>query len=471
MQPNLPHNLDAERSVLGAIILDPLAAISCLGALDADQFYGQANRRTYALLREMITAHELPGDREDTVLILEGARKRGILDEIGGTQYILSLVETVPTAFHAAQYADVVRATHTRRQAMMHCQNALQALCGDASTIETVSQTMANLRALNMGSEVETINETLKRCAAQMDTFREQQLRPWLRTGWANLDTGFVSLRKAAVVVIAGQTGMGKSTFLANLLWSFIRSGHRGLLATTEMLTEHYGFLLLSIATGIPSLKLESGHMRDEEFKLYSETMGAMSEMPLALTFARGMSISELGAIARREHLTQPLGWLAIDYRDGLKINTKAENMNQAVTQQMAEIADLAGSLEIPVLLVCQLNRALGSDDKRPVLRNLRESGSIEQIADAVVFVYRLARDSREVADSAALRNVTEIIVGKQRRGETFTALMDFQTHCGRIVTLDSQREDAYRSVTGLSFNLPRDFDDTRSENGQGGQT
>ena len=456
MRPS-EHNPDPEKAVLASLVMEPIASWAEVSFLKPADFYATVHQELFKLLTEMIQTHEIPGDQEDLVLIQHGAERRGILDHVGGVRLLTDLLNILPTAAHARQYAEVVKRQSVRRQVIRQCSAALDGLNNSAFTEEIVADLLGSLKTLDMGSPVLTAEQTMNAVMRQIDEFKTQLRAPWLTTGFRILDGRFVSLRKASVIVIAGQTSMGKSTFLANMLRHWISTGHRGLLCTTEMLPEHYGLLLVSQITGIPGVRIESNNVRDEESRQVGETIGQLAARPLLVYFARGKTVREIAALARQEHTREPLTWLAIDYRDGLKTG-KAENQNQAVSAQMNEIAALAGELQIPVVVVCQLNRNLDKrDDSRPQLSNLRDSGSIEQVADGVILLYWRGRYDREMSD--VVRHVTEVHVAKQRRGEVFEAAIAFSRVCGRMSDLDSQTMDAYCGHTG-NQNLRRPADE-----------
>lgn len=415
-----PHNVPAEQSVLGGLMLDPKRSADVFDLLTAADFY----RRDHQLIYTAILEASGKGKPFDSVTLGEWFESRGLLDSVDGGAYLIDLAKTTPSAANIRAYAEIVKEKSKLRGAI-EIGTGLINLGYEPDgreAIEVISEAQSRLSRLvldDADADLEESGDVVD--AMYKGLIRRHELGgalDGLPTGLTELDKLLNGLKPGLLYIIAGRPAMGKSTLALNIAEVIsVSRGKRGAVFSFEMpATEMMGRMACSVGD-IEHDHFRTGKLTGEEWELMSMAMKRLKQAPLFLSSPGNSRIEALVARVRRLHAKAPLHYIVVDYLQLL--DTKgAQNREQGIAEISRQLKMLAIDMHIPVIALSQLNRGLETrNDKRPVMSDLRESGAIEQDADAIVFVYRdevYTKDSYE-------KGTAELIIGKQRDGPTGT--------------------------------------------------
>src|ERR687897_563477 len=376
-----PHDLDAERAVIGAMLVSETAVAAVAERLAAEDFYSEVHRIIYGAMMRLYSR----GEPIDQLTLTNELRSVNEFERIGGRPYVFQIVESVPTAANAGRYADIVRGK-------------------------------ALLRAIiDVGSRITE------------DAFREPEDEvTGVETGFEDLDRLTTGFHKSDLIILAARPAMGKTALSLNAIWHAAREKKMPVaIFSLEMSKEQLVQRLISQTTRIPTQALRSGNVRAEDWPKLVRGVAEVSRAPIWIDDTAGVTLMEIRAKVRRlaSQLNVvgelPLSLVVVDYLQlmvGSEARNRAENRQQEVSEISRGLKVLARDLDVPVLAIAQLSRAVESrHDKRPLLSDLRDSGAIEQDADMVMFLYR---DEYYNSDSDD-KGIAEIIVGKHRNGPT----------------------------------------------------
>jgi replicative DNA helicase len=413
----LPHSVEAEEAVLGSLLIDPESLHRITPFLRADDFYIIRNRWVYE------TCLALSERREpiDFVTATEELSRRGQLGEIGGPAFVSHLVNVVPTAIHAEGYARIVERKALRRRLLQMCSDVAQ-LAYDEATDEDdlLDRTervflVAVQRSESRGPRAlpEVAKEYYEHIAYHAEHPDELLGVP---TGFVDLDRLLGGLQKGDMDIVAGRPSTGKTSIMLNIaLNATLKFNLNALFFSLEMPARQLAGRLIAQQSGIDAQRLRHGRLNDDEWPALVQTVGGL---PTALWIddTPGLTPLQLRSKARRLALQHPPDLILIDYLQLMSGGGRHENRNQEMTAISHAIKDLARELDVPVLAASQLSRAVESrQDKRPVLSDLRDSGSLEQDGDVVMFIHREDMHNR----NSDRKNVAELIVAKHRNGPT----------------------------------------------------
>ncbi len=450
-----PNALDAERAVLGGILLENEAMNVVLEILSKEDFYSEAHGIIFESMRELFARNQ----PVDHVTLREDLIQRQQLQAIGGDEYLLRLAETIPTVENIKAHATIVREKSIVRTLITACHEIAASGYSDYGDIETFLDTaessvfsVAKQRATNPYEHVkdvvlrtfEEINEMAKRGDAITG----------LPTGFDRLDKMTAGMHPGDLIIVAGRPGMGKTAFALNVAVNACMARKQGVAVfSLEMPKEQLVKRMLCSEARVDGSRLRTGQLLRDDWPKLASAAGILSELPIWIDDTPAISILELRAKARRLTSEANLSMLVVDYLQLMRGGPKANSREQEISEISRNMKALAKELKIPIIALSQLNRGVesrGVKDKRPQLSDLRESGAIEQDADTIWFVYRDEVYNKESAD----RGVAEIIVGKQRAGPTGTARVRFFNEFTRF---DNLVEDDYYGEAAQDF---QDFQD-----------
>lgn len=428
LRDGLPANLDAERSVLGAILLDNAAYNSAAEVLESDHFSDGRNRRMFAL---MLTLAESGNPIDALTLTNEAIQQGGLpaLEAIGGASYIASLTEGLPRSVNVAHYARIVKDKAILRQTVHLANSAMkQALDGSDDPAHLLARVVESFQALEEASEVSgpvQVGEFFSRQYKSLDHFVNSGRRKLgLDTGFRGLDELTLGLQPGDLILLAGRPSMGKTAFALDVAAHVAcHAGKPVLIFSLEMTKDALLRRLACAQVRINSLKLQSGALTKDEARRLSAALAVLTRAPLYIDDKPALRIHELHARARRWHREKRFGLVVLDYIQ-LMTPPKSENRTQEVDVLSRGLKTLAKELNIPVLALSQLSRApdqRAGDNNRPRLSDLRDSGALEQNADVVALLYREEYYVRQAGrePSADLKDRAELIIAKQRNGPT----------------------------------------------------
>ncbi len=420
-----PHDLDAERAVIGAMLVSE-AAVSVVGeSLVAEDFYSETHRVLYGAMMRLYSR----GEPIDQLTLSDELRSVGEFDRIGGRQYVFRLVESVPTAANAARYAEIVRGKALLRAVIDAGSRIQQEAFAEP---EDVTQALDAAEQLIYGVSNRQLKEHLSPVSELAPGALERIQRLYeaegevtgVETGFEDLDRLTTGFHKSDLVVLAARPAMGKTAMALNAIWH--AAGARGLpvaIFSLEMSKEQLVQRLISQITRIRTQDLRSGNVRAEDWPKLVRGIAEVSRAPIWIDDTAGVTLMEMRAKVRRlasrlnAQDEAPLSLVVVDYLQ-LMVGqgARSENRQQEIAEISRGLKVLARDLDVPVLAVAQLSRAVEQrHDKRPLLSDLRDSGAIEQDADMVMFLYR---DEYYNPDSDD-KGIAEIIVGKHRNGPT----------------------------------------------------
>lgn len=444
----LPQDIEAERAVLGAILLQPSILREIGTGLDAEDFYLESHQCIFAVMVEL----ENLGRAVDQLVVISRLKERGTLEIAGGMAYVAGLLSSVPHAEYWTHYAHILRSKRLLRELISLTRKIHSEALGPVENAETIIDEAARqTMALSMrGSSSSTIqlSTALSAYVTQMTAHAEAG-----ETGLIGVPSGFYKLDEKTqgwqpgnLIIIAARPGMGKTAFALNLATNAAQAAKpvASLIFTLEMSNAEIAGRILSYSTRIPMKKLRSGNVGNDWDKVYSQS-GSLSELPIFIDDTPALTITEMMRKCRQYKQRHDIGLVVVDYLQLMQgpPSRKEVIREQVISEISRSLKGLAKELKIPVIALSQLNRGVESrPNKRPMLSDLRESGAIEQDADIIIFLYREEYYAHlEAAKNASKMkggptpfakpagqsiDTTEVILAKHRAGETTTVELLF---------------------------------------------
>ncbi|HEU0164165.1 MAG TPA: replicative DNA helicase [Thermomicrobiales bacterium] len=434
-----PHNIDAEQSVLGSLMIDRDAIIRVASYLKPEDFYIWANGQIYQAVLDLYNVRR----PTDLVTLSDELKNRGVLDDIGGDVYLSSLLGSVPTAVHVEYYGRIVERMATRRR-LIDAGTEIVGI-GYRDSMETEDALDSAERAIfdvsqkRQTKDFQSISDVLDRFFDQIEYL--QQHRGDLvgvPTGYTDLDALLGGLQKSDLLIFAARPAMGKTAFLLGLAYgAAVTHGRTVGIFSLEMSADQLVQRVLATETGIDSHRLRLGMIDDNEWDRVSRAFGRLAEANIFIDDGAAATIMDIRSKARRLQAEQGLDFLIIDYLQ-LMSGRRTENRVQEVSEISRGLKGLARELNIPVIAAAQLSRAVETRaDHRPLLSDLRESGSIEQDADIVMFLHR----EEKYDENSEKKGIAEIIVAKHRNGPVGSVNLRFFERTGRFADLELYRD------------------------------
>ena len=441
-----PHDIDAEESVIGSVLIDPDALNSAAPLLKSGDFYSEKNRWCFEACRALLER----GEAINQVTVAHELSLQNRLEGVGGTPYLSHLVMVVPTSVHVEHYARIVQRTSTMRQ-IIRAGGDIAAIGYEGAADADLAMRQAEELLFRVRSGRGT--RDFAHIRDVLDTYMEESaaiqgpegaLLASVPTGFADIDKLLGGgLQRSDMIVLAARPSLGKSTLAFNMARYAAGQGAVVGIFSLEMSREHFGLRLLSSEAGVDSYRLRLGLLSDAEERRLLDAIGALSDLPIYIDDTPIQGIVEMRGKARRLQSERGMDLLIVDY---LQLISGGSGRNDNRVQEMGEISrslkGLARDLDTPVLACSQLSRAVEQrPTHRPMLSDLRESGSIEQDADVVAFIYRedvyTTREEWEKRNPSNPypQNIAEIIVSKHRNGPLGTVPLFFRSE---VVTFES---------------------------------
>lgn len=435
-----PHSVEAEEAVLGSLLIDPDAIFEVSTFLRSAAFYRVQNKWIYEAILSLSERRE----PLDLVTLTEELRRREQLEEVGGEGYLIGLINAVPTAINARSYARVVEAASLRRK-MIAAAGTIANLAYDEAediniVVDRAEQALFSISEERTTRDLVPIKQIARTYLERVEKLHERGDDViGVPTGFTDIDRLLGGLNRSDLIILAGRPGMGKTSLQnAIALTAARRHGKRVAIFNLEMSAEQLVQRMISAETRIDSQRLRRGDLYDHEWPLFMETVGRLSETKIFIDDTPSITPMQLRTKCRRLYAEHGLDLVLIDYLQLMQAERSTNNRVQEISEISRNLKSLARELDLPLLVAAQLSRAVEQrQEKRPLLSDLRDSGSIEQDADIVMFIYR---DEYYNPDTTERPNIAEVNVAKHRNGPTGT--IDLYWH-GQLATFRNlQRQE-----------------------------
>jgi replicative DNA helicase len=443
-----PHSIEGEQAVLGGLLLSPRAFDQVADVITETDFYREDHRLIYRAINELSNR----GQPCDAVTVTEWFESRGVVDQVDGGTYISQLASNTPSAANVRAYAEIVREKSILRQLIdVGAEITSGAFSSDGRNsrdlLEEAEQRVFAIadQGLRTGSTFMPIQEAIKISIEKLQELAEHDGDiTGIPTGFKDLDERTSGLQNSDLIIIAGRPSMGKTTLAMNIAESAaIKHEVAVAIFSMEMSAEQLVRRMFSSLGQIDQNKLRSGKLDDFDWPKLTSAMNLLHKSHIFIDETPSLSPAELRARARRLKREHDIGLIVVDYLQLMAVPGTRENRATEIAEISRSLKAIAKELHVPVIALSQLNRALEQrPNKRPVMADLRESGSIEQDADLIVFIYREEVYNEETPE----KGKAEIIIGKHRNGPTGTVTLTFQGHWLRF--LNYAPEHAYPSYT-----------------------
>lgn len=437
-----PQNLDAEMSLLGAVLIDEEVLADISEHVTAKDFYDARHRTIYGGMMRLYEHHK----PVDLLTLTEELKKKSEIEMVGGSAYLTELTNYVPTAAHAESYAEIVAQKAVRRRLIKASGEITEiGYDEDSTTQELLEKAEAELFSVSdqsLKQDLVSIESILTESFDRIEELhRNKGALRGIRTGYKDLDTMTAGLQRSDLIILAARPSMGKTTLVTNLAYNVATIAKLPVLFfSLEMSKEQLIDRMLSDASGVDSWNIRTGNLSDDDFSKISEAMGEMAEAPIYIDDTPGLSVLEMRTKARRAAHDQTLGLIIVDYLQLMQAtNTHNGNRVQEISEISRGLKLIARELNVPLIALSQLSRAVESRTPPiPMLSDLRESGSIEQDADIVSFIYR---PGYYEPDNPELANITDLIIAKHRNGPVGKVQLYFHPERLRFMSLDKRHD------------------------------
>jgi len=437
-----PQNIDAEKSLLGAVLIDEEKLADISEHVSSVDFYDKRHAIVYAAMMRLYEKHK----PVDLLTLTDELKRKKELETVGGSAYLTELTNYVPTAAHAEAYAEMVAQKAVRRR-LIKASGEISELGynEETTTEELLEKAEAELFSVSdqsLKQDLVSIESILTESFDRMEELhRNRGSLRGIRTGYRDLDNMTAGLQRSDLVVLAARPAMGKTTLVTNLAYNVATIAKQPVLFfSLEMSKEQLVDRMLADASGVDAWNIRTGNLSDDDFSKLSEAMGELAEAPIYIDDTPGLSVLEMRTKARRAMHEHPLGLVIVDYLQLMQsTNANFSNRVQEVSEISRGLKLIARELNVPVIALSQLSRSVESRSPQiPQLADLRESGSIEQDADIVMFIYREAYYNPETERE----NITDLIIAKHRNGPTGKIELYFHPERLRFMSLDRKHDD-----------------------------
>ncbi|MDP3770349.1 MAG: replicative DNA helicase [Candidatus Sungbacteria bacterium] len=441
-----PQNIEAEMSALGSLMLDKDAIYGVVDGLSARDFYKPHHREIYEAMLDLYNSRE----PIDILSVTNRLREREKLTEIGGSSYVTSLVNTVPTASNVAHYATIVRKKRLLRDLIEASHHIAQLGYRESEDVEMLiddaEQRILSITKDSLRQEFFPVKDALEAAWDRIDKLHkgDGSLRG-VRTGFKDLDNILSGLQRSDLVILAARPSLGKTSLALNIARNVAVDEKKAVgIFSLEMSREQLIDRLIASEAGVDSWRLRTGRLRaegaDNDFARVRDAMGVLSGAPLFIDDTSSPTTMELRAKARRLQAEHDLGLVIIDYLQLIRGHGNSDNRVQEVSEISRNLKGMAKELNVPVLALSQLSRGIEmrGPAAKPKLSDLRESGSIEQDADVVMFIYR----EDKVKENSDKKNIASIMIEKHRNGPTGSADLYFHEESTTFRNLEKHLEN-----------------------------
>ncbi|MGB5750288.1 MAG: replicative DNA helicase [Desulfobacterales bacterium] len=435
-----PQNIEAEESIISAILIDNNTLLDVIEILAPEDFYRTAHQKIYAAITDLFDITE----PIDLVTLANKLKEKGQLEEIGSASYLARLVDTVPSAVNAQHYAKIVHDKASLRR-LIEKANAIVKRCfeerGNADDIIDFAESA--VFEISEKKSQQAFYPISKLILGNIETLEENQgnrsLVTGVPTGFSHLDNLTSGLQNSDLIILAARPSMGKTALALNIARNAAVDANIPVaIFSLEMSKEQLSLRMLCSEARIDSSRLRGGFFSMEDWHRLTDAAGILSETPIYIDDSPSLTAMEIRAKARRLKMDKNIGLIVIDYLQLMQGRASAERRDLEISEISRSLKALAKELELPVLALSQLNRMLEQrTDKRPRLSDLRESGALEQDADVVAFIYRDEVYNKE--EDNPRRGTAEILLSKQRNGPTGDVYLTFLNSFTRFENLASE--------------------------------
>lgn len=436
-----PQNLDAEMSLLGAVLINEEVLADVSEYVTEKDFYDPRHAMVYAAMMRLYERHR----PVDLLTITDELKKKDDLDSVGGTAYLTELTNYVPTAAHAATYAEMVSQKAVRRR-LIKASGEISELGYDEDQdiqelLGRAEQELFSVSDQSLKQDLTSMETILTESFDRLEELhRNKGSLRGVKTGYRDLDNMTAGLQRSDLIILAARPAMGKTTLVTNLAYNVATVNKQAVLFfSLEMSKEQLVDRMLADASGVDSWNIRTGNLSDEDFSKLSEAMGEMAEAPIFIDDKPGLSVLEMRTKARRAAHEHPLGLIIVDYLQLMQGSGKSDgNRVQEVSEISRGLKLIAREMNVPVIALSQLSRSVENRSPQiPQLADLRESGSIEQDADIVMFIYREAYYNPDTERE----NISDLIIAKHRNGPVGKVELYFHPERLRFMSLDRRHE------------------------------
>jgi replicative DNA helicase len=441
-----PQNTDAEASLLGAILIDADAVVKIADVVRADDFYEERHQRIYEAVISLYEKHS----PIDVLTLSDQLKGNGFIDMVGGASYLTELTNFVPTATHVEQYADIVSQKSLRRRLIKASQDIVGLGYDEGRTlqelVEEAETKLFEVSQRHVKQDITSIETILSESFDRLDELHKDKGKiRGVPTGFKDLDNILAGLQRSDLFILAARPSMGKTALSLNLAHNVaVKSNEAVLVFSLEMSKEQLVDRMLSMESGVDAWALRTGNLTDTDFEKIGQAMGTLSEAPIYIDDTPGITVSDLRTKARREAHLRPISLIIVDYLQLMSGGSRFAGDGNRV-QEISEISrglkGIARELNVPLIALSQLSRSVESRHPQiPQLADLRESGSIEQDADVVAFIYREEYYNPETDR----KNITDIFIKKHRNGPTGAVELYFDREKQRFLSVDTKHSTPF---------------------------
>jgi replicative DNA helicase len=412
-----PQNEDAEKSVLGALMLDKNAIINVADTLEPNDFYQGKHKKVYEAMLDLYAKSE----PIDILSLSNRLKEKKRLKDIGDRSYLAELVSSVPTAAHISHYAEIVHQKAVLRRLIDASAQITESAFNEqeelAVLIDKAEQSIFNISQRSSRQSFASLKPMLAEAFDRLDTLSKGggALRG-LATGFLDLDNKLSGLQNSDLIIIAARPSLGKSTLALDIARNVALVEKKPVgIFSLEMSKDQLTDRLLCASGNVPLWKFRTGRLHDNDFQNINRAIATLSDAPIFIDDSSATNIMQIRTMCRRLQSEHGLGLVVIDYLQLMEGSTKTDNRVQEISEISRSLKMLARELDVPILALSQLSRAVEQRGGHPKLSDLRESGSIEQDSDIVMFIYREDKEKRD----SQRKNIADIIVAKHRNGPT----------------------------------------------------
>lgn len=422
-----PQNIEAEESILSAVLIDSSALLDIVEILSPEDFYRTAHQKIFAAITELFAKSE----PIDLVTVANNLKEKGQLEDMGGATYLAQLIDTVPLAVNAEHYAKIIRDKSSLRKLIARANIIVNRCFEDRGDVDEVinfaEKSIFEISENKIKKSFFPVSDLIN---GNIDTLEERQgsglMLTGIPSGFTRLDQLTSGFQRSDLIIVAARPAMGKTSFALNVARNAAVDANVPVAVfSLEMSKEQLSMRLLTSEARIDSARLRGGFFNDDDWERLTNAAGILEQAPIYIDDSADVTPMDIRAKARRLKADKGLGLVVIDYLQLMRGSTSKERRDLEISEISRSLKILAKELNVPVIALSQLNRMLEQrSDKRPMLSDLRESGALEQDADLVAFIYRDEVYNQD--ENNPNRGKAEIILGKQRNGPVGTAFLTF---------------------------------------------
>ncbi|KIL39608.1 DNA helicase [Gordoniibacillus kamchatkensis] len=436
-----PQNIEAEQAVLGAILLDSEALVTAMERVTGDDFYRGSHQRIFEAIVELAEQNE----PVDLITLTARLQDKGQLEEVGGVSYLAELAKAVPTAANIDYYAQIVEEKSMLRRlirtATQIASNGYAAGEDVGGLLSEAEQRILEISQRRSSTGFVSIREVLMEVFERVEfLYNHKGGSTGIPTGFTDLDKMTSGFQRSDLIIVAARPSVGKTAFALNIAQNVgVRAKETVAIFSLEMGAAQLVNRMVCAEANVDAGRLRTGYLEGDDWEKLTMAMGALSEANIYIDDSPSVTVADIRAKCRRLQQEKGLGMILIDYLQLIHGRGKGDNRQQEVSEISRTLKQIARELNVPVIALSQLSRGVEQrQDKRPMMSDLRESGSIEQDADIVAFLYRDDYYDKE----SEKKNIIEIIIAKQRNGPVGTVELAFLKNFNKFVNLDRSHQE-----------------------------